>query len=142
MSTTTIDMLVARVDILEKQLALLLKDKGEVKKDTKKKLKDDTSSDDDEVKTKKEVKKGNKGKKSKEDTSDDEVEVKKKRGPSGYILFSNENREDVKAQLCVGDDKPKNTDVMKQLAQLWQNIGAEEKAKWNAKAKEANAVVE
>ena len=142
MSTTTIDMLVARVDILEKQFALLLKDKGEVKKDTKKKLKDDTSSDDDEVKTKKEVKKGNKGKKSKEDTSDDEVEVKKKRGPSGYILFSNENREDVKSQLCIGDDKPKNTDVMKQLAQLWQNIGAEEKAKWNAKAKEANAVVE
>ena len=136
MSTTTIDMLVARVDILEKQFALLLKDKGEVKKDTKKKLKDDTSSDDDEVKTKKEVKKHKKG------TSDDEVEVKKKRGTTGYILFSNENREDVKAQLCVADDKPKNTDVMRQLAQLWQNIGAEEKAKWNAKAKEANAVVE
>ena len=136
MSTTTIDMLVARVDILEKQLALLLKDKGDVKKDTKKKLKDDTSSDDDEVKTKKEVKKHKKG------TSDDEVEVKKKRGTTGYILFSNENREDVKSQLCIGDDKPKNTDVMKQLAQLWQNIGAEEKAKWNAKAKEANAVVE
>ena len=130
--SNTIDMLAMRVDTLEKQLALLLKDANvEVVKDKKekktKKPKDDTS--DEEV----DVVKTNKKEKKKESSSDDEV--KKKRGPNGYILFSNANRDDVKAKLFVGDEKPKNTEVMKQLAALWQSASAEEKAEWNAKAK-------
>ena len=136
----------ARVEVLEKQLACILKSKDEtpdseveVKKSKKepktKKSKDDTS--DDEVEVKK-SKKEPKTKKSKDDTSDDEV--KKKRGPNGYILFSNENREDVKAKLFVGEEKPKNTEVMKQLAAMWSELGPDEKALWTDKAKALNDV--
>ena len=134
MSTTTIEMLVARVETLEKQLALILKDQvADVKKTKKSK---DKSSDEEVVV----VKTPKKTKKSKDEpSSDDEDKPKKKRGPSGYILFSKENREDVKAKLLVGDEKPKNTEVMKHLAQMWQELDADEKAEWIAKAKESNA---
>ena len=116
----------ARVEVLEKQLASI------------KKSKDDTS--DDEVEVKK-SKKEPKTKKSKEETSsDDEDKPKKKRGANGYILFSNENREDVKAKLFVGEEKPKNTEVMKQLAAMWSELGPDDKAVWTAKAKALNDV--
>ena len=126
--STTIDMLAMRVETLEKQLALILKDQVKTKKEPK------------EPKEAKEPKKETKKtKKSTEDPSSDEEEKpKKKRGTNGYILFSNANRDDVKAQLQVGDEKPKNTEIMKQLAQMWQTISADEKAVWTAKAKEAN----
>mgnify|MGYP000624942459 CR=1 FL=1 len=126
--STTIDMLAMRVDTLEKQLALILKEQVKTKKEPK------------EPKEAKEPKKETKKtKKSTEDPSSDEEEKpKKKRGTNGYILFSNANRDDVKAQLQVGDEKPKNTEIMKQLAQMWQTISADEKAVWTAKAKEAN----
>jgi hypothetical protein len=121
-------MLAMRVETLEKQLALILKDQVKTKKEPK------------EPKEAKEPKKETKKtKKSTEDPSSDEEEKpKKKRGTNGYILFSNANRDDVKAQLQVGDEKPKNTEIMKQLAQMWQTISADEKAVWTAKAKEAN----
>jgi hypothetical protein len=130
----TIDMLVARVETLEKQLALLLKEKKG------KKSKDETSGDDEVVVEKKTPKKAPKkeAKEVKEVVSDDDDKPKKKRGPNGYILFSNAHRDDVKAQLSVGDEKPKNTEIMKQLATMWGELGAEEKAEWNAKAKAAN----
>jgi hypothetical protein len=137
--STTIDMLVARVDTLEKQLALLLKNTPsediKTKKESKaKKPKDDIISDD-EV----EAKKPKKVKKSKDEpSSDDEDKPKKKRGTNGYILFSNANRDNVKAQLSVGDEKPKNTEIMKQLATMWAEVSVEEKAEWTAKAKLAN----
>ena len=126
--STTIDMLAMRVETLEKQLALILKEQVKTKKEPK------------EPKEAKEPKKETKKtKKSTEDPSSDEEEKpKKKRGTNGYILFSNANRDDVKAQLQVGDEKPKNTEIMKQLAQMWQTISADEKAVWTAKAKEAN----
>ena len=133
--STTIDMLVVRVDALEKQLALLLKEKKG------KKSKDETSGDDEVVVEKKEDKKAPKKaskKEVKEVVSDDEDKPKKKRGTNGYIMFSNANREDVKAQLTVGDEKPKNTEIMKQLATMWSEVSADEKAEWTAKAKAAN----
>ena len=135
--STTIDMLVVRVDALEKQLALLLKEKKG------KKSKDETSGDDEVVVEKKEDKKAPKKaskKEVKEVVSDDEDKPKKKRGTNGYIMFSNANREDVKAQLTVGDEKPKNTEIMKQLATMWSEVSADEKAEWTAKAKAANDV--
>jgi hypothetical protein len=139
MSTTTIDMLVARIDTLEKQVAMLLKkDNVEVvNADTKspkkpKKSKDESSSDD-EI----DVKKTKKDKK-KESSSDDDEKPKKKRGPNGYILFSKSVRDEIILKLTVGEEKPKNTDIMKQQAQMWQSVSADEKAVWNAKAKEAN----
>ena len=138
--STTIEMLVARVETLEKQLAMLLKDQvvdvKKSKKAAKSDSKTDVSSDDEVVK----VKEPKKSKKSKDEpSSEDEDKPKKKRGPNGYILFSNANRDEVKEKLHVGDEKPKNTEVMKELAQMWQTLDATEKADWNAKAKETNA---
>ena len=128
--STTIQMLEARVETLEKQLAMLLKDQVvDVKKSKK-------SKDTDEVV----VKEPKKSKKSKDEpSSEDEDKPKKKRGTNGYILFSNANRDDVKEKLHVGEEKPKNTEVMKELAQMWQGLDATEKAGWTAKAKETNA---
>jgi hypothetical protein len=123
MSTTTITMLVARIETLEKQMALLLKDTN------------------DDVKTKKEPKSKESKKKAKDETSsDDEDKPKKKRGPNGYILFSNAKRDEVKEKLTSGDEKPKNTEVMKQLAVMWSELDVEEKAEWTAKAKASNEV--
>ena len=128
---STIQMLEARVETLEKQLAMLLKDQVvDVKKSKK-------SKDTDEVVKVKEPKKSKKSKD--EPSSEDEDKPKKKRGTNGYILFSNANRDEVKEKLLVGDEKPKNTEVMKALAQMWQDLDATEKAEWTAKAKETNA---
>ena len=134
--STTIQMLEARVETLEKQLAMLLKepdvDVKKSKKAAKSDSKTDVSSDDEVVK----VKEPKKSKKSKDEpSSEDEDKPKKKRGPNGYILFSNANRDEVKEKLHVGDEKPKNTEVMKELATMWQGLEATEKAEWNAKAK-------
>jgi len=137
---STIDMLVARVETLEKQLALLLKapcDDVKTKKEPKSKKSKVDVCDEVEV----EVKKPKKAKKSKDEpSSDDEDKPKKKRGTNGYILFSNANRDEVKEQLTSGDEKPKNTEVMKQLAVMWSELGVEEKAEWTAKAKASNDV--
>jgi hypothetical protein len=109
----TLEILTERVTTLEKQIAQLL-----------------SNSDP-------EPKKEKKAKKAKKDavSSDDEEKPKKKR-VSGYILFSNANRDDVKDKLADGDEKPKNTEVMKELAKLWKALGDEEKEVWNTKAKE------
>ena len=82
-------------------------------------------------------KKEKKAKKAKKDaaSSDDEEKPKKKR-VSGYILFSNANRDDVKEKFLESDEKPKNTEVMKELAKLWKALDDEEKEVWNTKAKE------
>ena len=124
---TPIVLLAMRIETLEKQLALILQEQK-------------VASDDKDKKTKK-TKKEKKTTKKDETSSDDEDKPKKKKGPNGYILFSNDNREDVKAKLLVGDEKPKNTEVMKQLAQLWRALGDKEKEDWNTKAKDANAVM-
>ena len=137
--STTIQMLEARVETLEKQLAMLLKepivDVKKSKKAAKSDSKTDVSSDDEVVK----VKEPKKSKKAKDEpSSDDEDKPKKKRGPNGYILFSNAKRDEVKEKLHVGEEKPKNTEVMKELAQMWQGLDATEKAVWNTKAKESS----
>ena len=119
MSMTNEMMLSARVETLEKQVALLLKgEKVEVEvKKTKKEPKVKKSKD--------------------ESSSDDEDKPKKKRGANGYIVFSKSVRNEVIAKLSVGDEKPKNTEIMKQQAAMWAELGAEEKAEWTAKAKVA-----
>ena len=108
-----------RVDALEKTLAAQL--------NVQAKPLDDKKKDKDDKKEKAAVKKD---KKTKADPSD----VKPKR-INGYILFGNSNRDDVKTKLTIGDDKPKNTDVMTELARMWKAIDPDEKAEWNAKAK-------
>ena len=123
----TIEMVVARVEALEKQIALILKQ---------------GTADAEPVKSKKSKKDDAKPKKTKkasdESSSDDEDKPKKKRGTNGYIMFSKSVRDEIITKLSAGDDKPKNTEIMKQQAVMWAQIGDEEKAVWNTKAKEAN----
>ena len=109
----TIETLTQRVEVLEKQLALLLS-------------KDETQN--------KKEKKSKKTKKEKDESSDDEKPKKKR--TSGYILFSNATRDEVRDALTKDDEKPKNTDIVKELARLWKELSDENKEPWNAKAKE------
>jgi len=134
--TMTIEMLNARVETLvkedvrkttrletlEKQVALLLKG-GNTEVEVKK------------------SKKEPKTKKSKEESSSDEEDKpKKKRGTNGYIVYSKSVRDEVIAKLSVGEEKPKNTEIMKQQAAMWAELSVEEKAQWTAKAKDYNDV--
>ena len=112
----TIEVLAERVGVLEKQIALLLSEKA---------------LDVSEVKDAKPTKKPKKVK-------DDDDKHKKKR-TSGYILYSNAHRDEVKESLTEGDEKPKNTDIMKKLAENWKLLSDDEREKWNAKAKELKA---
>ena len=114
MSLPTLQMLSMRVNTLERQLTLLLDEQKIAPKEKKEKNSKDKYS------------------------YNNDNEPKTKRGTSGYILFSHANRDEVTALGTFGDEKPKNTDIMKQLAQMWLNSSAEEKAMWNAKAKETN----
>ena len=138
--STTNDMIVARLETMEKEMN---KENAALKvriAELEKQVASFTKQGNSEVEVKK-SKKEPKTKKSKEETSsDDEDTPKKKRGANGYILFSNENREDVKAKLFVGEEKPKNTEVMKQLAAMWSELGPDDKAVWTAKAKALNDV--
>jgi hypothetical protein len=102
--------LAKRVELLEKQIALLLNTEAEPKK----------------------VKKVTK--KAKTDSSDDEKPKTKR--TSGYIIFSNATRDEVKTKLTVGEEKPKNTEVMKELAIMWKALDNEEREEWNAKAQQ------
>ncbi len=103
-----------RVEILEKKMATLMPAQTEPTKSPK-------------------VKKGAKAKSA--DSSDDEP--KKKRGPSGYLLFSNAMREDVKVALTSdsGDEKPKPQAVTTELARRWKELEQDEREEWNTKAK-------
>ena len=118
----TLEILTQRVEALEKQLALLLENK--TKEVTENNTKDVTE------------KKSKKPKKSKKDDSSDDEEKPKTKRVSGYILFSNATRDEVRDSLSKGDEKPKNTDIMKELARLWKELSDEDKEPWNAKAKE------
>ena len=114
----TIELLTQRVDVLEKQIALLLTD--------------NTLHDNTKAKTKKD-KKEKKNSKSSND-SDEESKPKKKR-VSGYLLYSSAMRDDVKKDL-FGDDKPKNSEIMVELGKRWKALTDEEREEWNTKAKD------
>lgn len=113
----------ARISQLEKQMAVLMAQNGI----------DPQLTMNSDKKVKKE--KGKKEKVKKEKVESDDEKPKKKR-ISGYILFSNAKRDEVKNLLSEDDEKPKNTDVMKELARLWKELDDHEKAVWNAKAKD------
>ena len=110
MSSTTLEM---RIDVLEKQIALLLADKNV-----------DVSDDKPKKKPKKQPK-----------TDSDDDKPKKKR-TSGYILYSNATRDDVKEALTVDGEKPKNPDIMRELAKNWKALSDDEQDIWKTKAKE------
>ena len=133
-----------RVDALEKQLADLLKTEvpQEVVKPKSKSKKTKEETSEDELEVKKPKKEPKEPKVKKETTSDDEDKPKKKRGTTGYILFSKSVRDEVIAKLNVGDEKPKNTEIMKQQAAMWAELDADTKAEWTAKANNLNATAE
>ena len=110
MTTTSIEM---RVELLEKQIAQLLSDK---------------TIDVSDEKPKKKAKKDKKA-----DSDDDKP---KKKRTSGYILYSNSTRDEVKDALMTDGEKPKNPDIMRELAKNWKALSEEEQEVWKAKAKE------
>tara|TARA_B100001027_G_scaffold213309_1_gene183812 strand:+ start:480 stop:836 length:357 start_codon:yes stop_codon:yes gene_type:complete len=110
----TIEQLIQRIEILEKTVAIL---SGNTDKPV-------------------ETQKSKKPKKEKKSDSEDEEKPKAKR-TSGYILFSNATRDEVRTALQDDqDEKPKNTEIMKELAKRWKELSEEDKEPWNAKAKE------
>ena len=63
---------------------------------------------------------------------------KPKRGKTGYLLYADEVRAEVKAELLaeIGEDeKLKPQDVVKAIAARWKAEDSEVKAEWNDKAK-------
>ena len=69
----------------------------------------------------------------KPDSNDDKPKTKR---TSGYILYSNAHRDQVKHELSDGETKPKNTDIMRKLAENWKELHDKDKEVWNLKAKE------
>ena len=113
----TLELLVARVETLEKQMAVLMKDTPE-------------NNDKNEKKDKKDKK----GKK--EDKSHDDEPKKKK--VSGYNMFVKANREQAFNLLAKeSDDKPKSNEVMKKLGAMWKALDSNLQAEWNTKAHHA-----
>ena len=117
----TLELVAQRVDALEKQMKELL---------------DKNASDEPATKKPKKEKKEKKEKKS--DSDDDKPKTKR---TSGYILYSNAHRDEVKEELNDGETKAKNPDIMRKLAENWNALGDEGKAEWNAKAKEIKEAV-
>jgi hypothetical protein len=63
------------------------------------------------------------------------VDPNKPKKTSGYLIYSNSVRAEVKEQLIAdgGEGKPK--EVVQAIAAKWKELGLEEKTVWNEKAK-------
>ncbi len=60
----------------------------------------------------------------------------KKRGMTGYLLFAKEKRPSVKEELIAnGNENPKPTEVITEVAKRWKAMGEEEQGEWNERAK-------
>ena len=75
-----------------------------------------------------------KEKKEKSPKKEKEEKPKKKRGMTGYLLFSKENRAAVKEEL--GEVKP--TEVVTEVAKRWKALTAGERNDWNLSAMDIN----
>ena len=67
---------------------------------------------------------------------------KPKRAATGYLTYSKEMREQVKADLTAkleGDAKLKPQDIVKELGANWKSLSEDEQKEWNAKAKSASS---
>ena len=63
---------------------------------------------------------------------------KPKKAKTGYLLYCDEVRADVKAKLLADkkdDEKLKGSDVISGCAAKWKELSKEEQAKWNERAK-------
>ena len=134
MTTTNAD-LIMRIEVLEKQVALLLKQDVStpvVSYDVK-----------DNAGKKSKVPKVPKTPKTPKDPSSDE-EVPKKKRTSGYLVFSKAMRDDAIAslnKLAVDGVKFKNQDIMTELGKMWKTLGEDEQKEWNAKATQHSAEI-
>jgi len=118
-------MLTERVELLEKQLAAITNN-------------DNSNSNTKNTKTSK------KSSSKKSSSKKDSPKKERVKTTTGYIVYSNSFRDEVKQHLTslLTDDevkKPKNTDIMKELARMWKELNDDEKIVWNNKAKEQNA---
>ena len=82
-----------------------------------------------------------KGKKAKKDkAAKADAPPKKKRGTTGYLMFASDARPGVKEELIEGgNEKPKPTEVITEVAKKWKALSEEEQGVWNEKAKDANS---
>ena len=70
--------------------------------------------------------------------STSEEKDKKKRGMTGYLLFAKEKRGTVKEELVKGgNETPKPTEVMTEVAKRWKSMSTDEQSEWNERAKSA-----
>jgi hypothetical protein len=137
MANTNAD-LIMRIEVLEKQVALLLKQEpsnpvvlDDVKETSGKKTKVPK------------VPKTPKTPKTPKDPSSDE-EVPKKKRTSGYLVFSKAMRDDAIAsvnKLAVDGVKFKNQDIMTELGKMWKALSEDEQKEWSAKAAQNSAEV-
>ena len=112
----TLEIVANRIAELEKQMAAVLEKLDE--------------------KVVEKPKKEKKEKSPKKEKAEKEEKPKKKRGLTGYLLFSKENRAAVKEEL--GEVKP--TEVVTEVAKRWKALTDEEREEWNTRAKEGQEV--
>ena len=113
--TMTLEMAIAKLDDMEAKMAIMMKKLGveEVAKESKK------------------------SKKSKEEKPKAD---KKKRGTTGYLVYASEMRSTVKEELVKGgNESPKPTEVITEVAKRWKALSEEEQEVFNEKAKAKNA---
>ena len=110
----TIEQLTKMVEVLNKRVGELEKLNGVVL----------------EVADDKKAKKEKKEKKEKKP-----VDPNKPKKTSGYLIYSNSVRAEVKEQLIAGGGEGKPKEVVQAIAAKWKELGDEEKAVWNEKAK-------
>tara|TARA_Y100001970_G_scaffold19460_1_gene22082 strand:+ start:276 stop:680 length:405 start_codon:yes stop_codon:yes gene_type:complete len=113
---TTIEELTQRIALLEEQVISITKEIPDA--DSKKK----------------------KYSSKKDSSKKDSPKKERVKSTTGYLMYSNAHRDEVKALLIPGAlEKPKNTEIMKELARKWKELSDDDKAIWNTKAKELNA---
>ena len=116
MAATNVKMLTERVELLEKQLAAITKN-------------DDSNN----------TKTSKKGSSKKDSPKKDAPKKERVKSTTGYIQYSNAHRDQVKEYLASqSSERPKNTDIMKELARMWKQLDDDTKNDWTTKAKELN----
>jgi len=63
------------------------------------------------------------------------VDPNKPKKTSGYLIYSNSVRAEVKEQLIAGGGEGKPKEVVQAIAAKWKELGDDGKAVWNEKAK-------
>ena len=125
MSSTTIEMLVERIANLEQQMSQLIAAQPA-----------QSAQPDEKAKKAKKVKK-------EKPEPEESTQPKKKRGVSGYLVFAKENRPDAKQALIdEGNETPKPTEILTQVAKMWRQLDDTDKEEWNEKAKAINSADE